>query len=119
MTERGTSAYNDDYLDAVSEPLPLFRESSLAHPGLLLRLVNLLLMRNVSLGPWIHTATRARLLAPCPLPALMTVHGTVTELWTSKDNDYVRYDATVLADNVPVLAAEQTAIYRLGSLAVP
>lgn len=115
LSEAGTIAYNDAYLEAIAEPLELYREQALAHPGLLLRLVNLLLMRNVALGPWVHTASRCHLLAPARLPAQIAVHGTVTEVYEKKGNGYVEYDALVLADDVPVMAVEHTAIYRLGS----
>ena len=58
----------EQYLTDVGEPLGLYREQDLLHPGLLLRLVNLALMVNVELGPWIHTASACRFLAPrgCP-----------------------------------------------------
>jgi hypothetical protein len=112
--EAATPADNVAYLEAIGEPLWLYREQSIAHPGLLLRLVNLLLMRNVALGPWVHTASSCRLLGVARLPAQMTVRGTVTDLYTGNRNDYVRYDALVLADGRPVLAADHTAIYRLG-----
>ena len=113
FTEAGTASYNLDYLSAIAEPVPLYR-SGIAHPGLLLRLVNLLLMRNVALGPWVHTSSACRLLGIARLPADMTVRGTVTELFTRNGHDYVRYDALVLADGRPVMEVDHTAIYRLG-----
>lgn len=114
VAEHGSVQANLDYLEAVGEPLALYREQSLAHPGLLLRLVNLLLMRNVELGPWVHTSSSCRLLAPARLPAEMTVRGTVRETWQRGGHDRVRYEALVLADAVPVMTADHTAIYRLG-----
>ena len=115
VTVAGTVADNDAYLDAIGEPLPLYREQSIAHPGLLLRLVNLLLMRNVALGPWVHTASRCRFLGLATLPADVVVRGTVTEVFRRNGHDYVRYDALVLADDRPVLEVDHTAIYRLGA----
>lgn len=115
VVEAGTVQAGLDYLDAVGEPLALYREQSLAHPGLLLRLVNLLLMRNVELGPWVHTSSSCRLLGLARLPAEMTVRGVVRDVGERGGHDRVRYDAVVLADGVPVLAAEHTAIYRLGA----
>ncbi len=101
------------YLDAVGEPAALYRDAGVAHPGLLLRLVNLLLMRNVDLGPWIHTSSSCQLLAVATLCAQMSVHGTVTDRYVRNGHAYVRYDALVRADGRPVLAADHTAIYRL------
>lgn len=115
ITELVTARRNADYLEAIAEPLPLYREQSVAHPGLLLRLVNLLLMRNVALGPWVHMSSSCRMLSAVRLPAQLAVRGTVTELYERKGNHYVRYDALVLGDDVPAMAVDHTAIYRLGS----
>ncbi len=110
----GTTADNEAYLDAVGEPSPLYRDEAIAHPGALLRLVNLVLMRNVDLGPWIHTASDCRLLAPARLPAAMQVRATVTETFERGGSSYVRYDALVLADGIAVMDVGHTAIYQLG-----
>ena len=119
VVEHGSVQAGLDYLAAIGEPLALYRERSLAHPGLLLRLVNLLLMRNVELGPWVHTSSSCRLLAPARLPAEMTVRGTVREAWQQNGHDRVRYHALVLADGVPVMTADHTAIYRLAGSTAP
>ena len=111
----GTVADNLAYVDAVTEPLPLYRDESVAHPGALLRLVNLLLMSNVALGPWVHTASSCRFLGLARLPAQLAVQGMVTELFQRNGHDYVRYDALVTADGQPVLEVDHTAIYRLSS----
>jgi hypothetical protein len=113
--EAGTVEENEWYLDAIGEPLPLYRERSWAHPGLLLRLVNKLLMRNVALGPWIHTSSDCHLLGVARLPALMTVHGCVTDVGRRGRHEEVRYDAVVLADDEPVLHVHHTALYRLST----
>jgi hypothetical protein len=104
-----------DYLDAIGESLALYRERDLAHPGLLIRLVNLLLIRNLALGPWVHTSSDCRLLAPARLPADVSVRGSVVAREQRGGHDRVRYRALVLADDVPVLSSDHTAIYRLGS----
>ena len=104
---------NDWYADAVAEPLALYRERSVAHPGVLLRLVNQLLIRNVALGPWIHTSSDCTFLGLARLPVAMTVHGRVTEVGRRGDHDHVSYDALVLAGAEPVLKVSHTALYRL------
>lgn len=119
VTVPGTVQEGLDYLDAIGEPAALYREQSLAHPGMLLRLVNLLLMRNVALGPWVHTSSSCRLLAPARLPAEMTVRGVVREVERRGGHDRVRYDAVVLADGFPVMNADHAAIYRLGGPSTP
>ncbi|MGY2129763.1 hypothetical protein [Blastococcus sp. SYSU DS0617] len=106
---------NEWYLDAVGEPLDLYRENAWAHPGMLVKAVHRLLTRNVALGPWIHTASDCRFLGVARLPALVTSHGRVTSVGRRGSNDEVRYDALVLADGEPVLHVEHTALYRLGA----
>ena len=110
---QGTTEDNAAYVQAVAEPSPLYLAQSLAHPGALLRLVNLALMSNVDLGPWIHTASDARLLAPACLPATMTVRAEVTDLTERNGSSYVHYDAVVFADGTAVMDVAHTAIYRL------
>lgn len=115
IEEQGTVEANRAYLEAIGEPLDLYRDRALAHPGLLLRLGNLLLMRNVALGPWVHTSSSCRMLGPARLPARMAVRGEVTELYSRSGHDGVRYQALVLADDAPVMTVEQTALYRLAA----
>ncbi|MDT7570430.1 MAG: hypothetical protein QOE05_604 [Actinomycetota bacterium] len=110
---RVTADDNASYLDAIAEPHPYYRDEGVAHPAGLLRMVNLILMSNVELGPWIHTASDCRLLAPAWLPATLSVRGDVTELFERNGSSYVRYDALVLADETPVIDVAHTAIYRL------
>jgi hypothetical protein len=111
---RVTSADNESYLDAIGEPHLYYRDEAVAHPAGLLRLVNLILMSNVELGPWIHTASDCRLLAPARLPATLSARGEITDLFERNGSSYVRYDALVLADGTPVMDVAHTAIYRLG-----
>lgn len=107
-------ADNLAYLDAVAEPSPLYREQQIAHPGGLLRLVNAVLMRNIDLGPWIHTGSECWLLAPARLPATLSARGEATELFERNGSSYVRYDAVVLCDDIAVMDVAHTAIYHLG-----
>jgi acyl dehydratase len=104
---------NAAYLTAIGEPHPHYRSAAVAHPAGLLRLVNLALMSNVELGPWIHTASDCRLLAPAPLPATLSVSAEVIETYQRNGSSYVRYDALVRCDEEPVMDVVHTAIYRL------
>ncbi len=113
--EAVTVEQNEWYLDAVGEPLALYRDDAWAHPGMLVKAVHRLLTRNVALGPWIHTASDCRFLGVARLPAVVTSHGRVTHVGRRGANDEVRYDALVLADGAPVLHVRHTALYRLGA----
>ena len=100
-----------EYVRGIGDPLPLYDD--VMHPGLLLRLVNLALMSNVVLGPWIHTASDARFLSPARLDEDVEVRSRVRELFSRKGHDYVRYDALVLAAGRPVVEVDHEAIWRL------
>jgi hypothetical protein len=113
VEEPVTVERHDAYLDGIGETLSLYRETGLLHPGAQLRIVNELLMRNVALGPWIHTASSCRFLAEPRLGSMLRAHGIVTECFERNGHEYVRYDALVLSDEVPVMEADHTAIYRL------
>ena len=113
IEEPGDLDRHDIYLDGIDESLPLFRQEKVAHPGALLRLVNELLVRNVALGPWIHTASDATFLAPARLPAMLTADGVVTAEFERNGHRYVQYDALVRCDGEPVMVVDHTAIYRL------
>ena len=104
---------SDSYLSAIAETLPLYREQAIVHPGALLRMVNALLVRNVRLGPWIHTASRCRMLDVARLPTTLGAHAVVTETFERNGHDYVRYDALVLSDDKPVMYVDHTAIYKV------
>jgi acyl dehydratase len=110
-----TVEQNEWYLDAIGEPLALYRDEAWAHPGMLIKAVHRLLTHNVALGPWIHTASDCRLLGVARLPAVVTSHGRVTHVGRRGRNDEVRYDALVLADGEPVAQVHHTALYRLGT----
>jgi hypothetical protein len=99
------------YLAGIAEELPVYEK--VAHPGALLRLVNELLVRNVELGPWIHTSSDCRFLALAQLPGTLHADGIITELSERNGHHYVRYDALVSCDGVPVALVDHTAIYKL------
>jgi hypothetical protein len=101
-----------DYLRGIGETLPLYEK--FVHPGALLRLVNAILYRNVSMGPWIHTASSCRFVAAAPLPCELVGYGTVTERYERNGRSWVRFDALVLAGERPVVEVDHLAIYDLG-----
>lgn len=103
------------YLDDINEKLPLYSTQGVVHPGALLRMVNAMLVRNVVLGPWIHTASSCVFLDVAHFPTVLRAHGVVTDTFERNGHDYVRYDALVLSEDTPVMHVEHTAIYRVGS----
>ena len=99
------------YREGIDDELPVYEK--VAHPGALLRLVNELLVRNVALGPWIHTSSDCRFLGLASLPGVLHADGIVTEVFERNRHHYVRYDALVSCDGTPVAIVDHTAIYRL------
>lgn len=112
VREPATADGHAAYLHGISETLPLYQR--FVHPGALLRMVNAVLFRNVAMGPWIHTASSCRFLAPAPVPSTLTAHGVVTERYERNGKSWVRFDALVLAGERPVVEVDHLAIYDLG-----
>jgi hypothetical protein len=104
---------HSSYLAGIDEKLPIY--DKVAHPGALLRLVNELLVRNVELGPWIHTSSDCRFLGRAQLPGVLHADGIVTAVFERNGHHYVRYDALVSCDGAPVALVDHTAIYRLAA----
>ena len=113
MREEVTPDGHAAYLHGIGETLPLYQR--FVHPGALLRMVNAVLFRNVALGPWIHTGSSCRYLAPAPVPTTLTAHGVVTDRYERNGKSYVRFDALVLAGERPVVEVDHVAIYDLGA----
>lgn len=100
-----------EYVRRIGDPHPLYPQ--VVHPGLLLRLVNLALMSNVTLGPWIHTASDCRFLGIARVGQGLSVRSRVREVFERNGHSYVAYDALVLADGEPVAEVDHEAIWRL------
>ena len=100
-----------EYARRIGDEHPLYAD--LVHPGLLLRLVNLALMSNVALGPWIHTASDVRFLGVARVGQELSVRSRVRSVSERKGHHYVAYDALVLADGGPVAEVDHEAIWRL------
>lgn len=101
------------YLAAVDEADSLYAEHGIVPPGLLLRLCHRLVDENVALGPWIHTSSRIRSLAPARVDSRFTAMGTVRLNEVRNGHHYVDLDAFLVADGEPVAAVAHEAIYRL------
>jgi hypothetical protein len=106
------AALAEEYLEAVREDLPLFREEGLAHPGWVLRDANYVLSANVRLGPWIHVSSDVQHLGLVRDGAVVTARALVTDEWERKGHRFVRLDVLHLADGRPVARTDHTAIYR-------
>ncbi len=97
----------------LGDALPLFRK--FVHPAWLLRQANIVIDRNLDVGPWIHTASDLDLLEPLPLGAPYSVRAQAGKLYERKGNDYADFDIAILTGDRPVMRVLHRAIYRMGA----
>lgn len=92
---------------------PLFTTGRAAHPAWLLRLANAVLVANVRLGPWIHTASTVQHLAAVPAPARLRTAAVVTGCWERNGHRFVELDVCTFTDaGDPVQHVIHTAIWQ-------
>ena len=101
-----------EYLDAVRETLPLYRDRGVAHPGWLLRDANYVLSANVRLGPWIHVASAVQHHDVVHDGEEVSARAVVTREWEAGGHRFVSLDVLHLAGRRPVARTDHTAIYR-------
>lgn len=101
-----------EYLAEVREPLPLYAELGLAHPGWVLRGANRILAQQVVLGPWMHVGSTVTNLGTIGDGAHVQTRGRVRSEYEKKGHRFVELDLLVTADDVPVAVIDHTAIYR-------
>ncbi len=107
-----------EFLDKVAESSPLYRaanvEDALCHPAYWPAQANELLMRNVALGPWIHTATEAQHYALARHGELLSLRGRVTAAYEKRGHELVELDLALLGMNDrPIAKLKHTAIIKL------
>jgi hypothetical protein len=104
------------HLDSIGElpPAGVLRDDEI-HPGVVLRLANDVLVANVAMGPWIHTASEMTVHAPVLDGQPLVTTATVVDGFTRKGNDWVVLDVVLVAGGAPVMRVRHTAIYRLGA----
>jgi acyl dehydratase len=104
------------YLDEIDERDALFREGSpygppLVHPGWWPSVANRVLSANFRLGPWIHTRSEIRHLAPALPGGTYRAYGEIVEAFEKRGHEYVTADV-LIADgaDAPVARVRHTAI---------
>ena len=104
------------YLDDIDEADPLFRQGSLfgaplVHPGWWPSIANRVLSANFRLGPWIHTRSEIRHLAPALPGGTYHGYGEIVEAFEKRGHQYVVVDVLITdgADQ-PVVRMKHTAI---------
>jgi len=103
------------YLDDVRDPLAMYRQERVAHPGWLLRLANRVLATNVRLGPWIHVESHTQHLGLLRDGERVGARSLVTREWEKGGHRFVELDVLLarFSDNGgPVARIAHTAIYQ-------
>ena len=102
------------WLDAVGDPLPLYRGASgWVHPAFYLVQANRALDRTVRLDFWVHVESRVRHLGGARVGQELLTRGRIRSLFERKGREFVELDLVVLADGTPAAHVLHTAIYRL------
>jgi acyl dehydratase len=106
-------AESERYLADLREASPLYARDRLIHPAMILQSCNLVLNRNVVLGPWIHTGSRIQHLATAAVGDRLSVRARITGNYEHKGHRFVELDALIITGEAsPVAHVAHTAIYR-------
>jgi hypothetical protein len=112
-----TSDIAAQYLRDIREADPIYAEESLAHPGQLLRLCNLVLRQNVALPPWIHVGSKVTNFAVALVGDELAARARVAANYERKGHHLADLDIILIANGWTVLAhVLHTAVYRLRQL---
>jgi hypothetical protein len=102
-----------EYLADVRERDLIFSREGLAHPGLLQRVMNKVLVDNAILGPWIHVGSRMQLLSAARSGDEITARARVIANYEKKGHRFVELDALVVGNGTTPLAhCHHVAIYQ-------
>jgi hypothetical protein len=100
-------------LESLSERLPIYRGAdAVAHPYSLLALSNYILMRNYTLGPWIHAASDIINCGGVRVRDQVSVRGRIKGAFEKKGHEFVVVDLLLAVDERIVQQVRHTAIYR-------
>jgi acyl dehydratase len=100
------------FLDNVAETAPIY--DSIYHPAFWIAQANEILMRNIALGPWIHTASDARHYALAQNGERLSMRGRVIDLYERRGHELIVVDLGLFGENDrPVAHIKHTAIIKL------
>lgn len=103
------------FLNDMCDPLPIYRgPEAVCHPAFLLAEANQILVDNVALGPWIHTASVVQHYSLLQGGETLSLRGRVAEAFERRGHEFVVLDLGMFADGArPVAQIRHTAIIRL------
>lgn len=93
------------FLDDVVESLPLYREPGVTwHPAFMPHIANTLLVENIALGPWIHTASDVDHYALPEEGEEVVVRGRISHAYAKRGHEIVVADIAFTGRNDRILA---------------
>ena len=103
-----------DVLETLNERLWIYSGvGAVAHPFVLLRLANEILMRNFKLGPWIHAASDLINWSAVRDGEEISIRGRIADCFERKGHEFVVLDLLLVAEKSrAVQQVTHTAIYR-------
>ena len=102
-----------EFLHMLGEPLALYRDHGVAHPGWLVWFANTVLVRNVVLGPWIHVESTMRQHAMVTDGDVIVTRARVAQNFERKGHRFVDLDIVQTVADRPVTSIAHRAIYEL------
>jgi hypothetical protein len=100
------------FLDNVVETAPIY--DSICHPAFWIAQANEILMRNIALGPWIHTASDARHYALAKDGERLSLRGRTIDLYERRGHELIVVDLGLFGENNrPIAHIKHTAIIKL------
>jgi hypothetical protein len=103
------------FLDDVVDTSPVYRGAdAICHPAFWVAQANEILMRNMALGPWIHTASEAQHYSVARDGDRVSLGGRVIDLFEKRGNEYIVLDLGLFGDEGrPIAKIKHTAIIKL------
>jgi len=100
------------FLDNVVETSPIYGD--VCHPAFWIAQANEILMRNIALGPWIHTASETRHYAIARDGARLSLRGRVVDLYERRGHELIVVDLGLFGETgLPIAHIKHTAIIKL------
>jgi hypothetical protein len=103
------------FLDDVVEISPIYRGSdAICHPAFWIAQANEIVMRNMALGPWIHTASEAQHYSVARDGDRVSLRGRVIDLFEKRGNEYIGLELGLFGEeDRPIAKIKHTAIIKL------
>ncbi|QQS44785.1 MAG: MaoC family dehydratase [Acidobacteriota bacterium] len=106
----------NEFLDDMLDDSPVYRgEGAVCHPAWWIARANEMIMLNVALGPWIHTASELRQYDLARDGEALSMRGRVVEAFEKRGHEIVRLDLAVFGDwGRPITRILHSAIIKIG-----